>query len=58
MEATIYNKEAKEVGKINLPETVFGLPWNADLVHQVITSLQSNQREAIAHTKTRGEVRG
>jgi len=58
MEAVVYNKEAKEVGKIELPETVFGLPWNADLIHQVITSLRSNERESTAHTKNRGEVRG
>jgi large subunit ribosomal protein L4 len=58
MEAKIYNQEGKEAGKITLQESVFGVPWNADLVHQVVVSMQSNAREAIAHTKTRGEVRG
>lgn len=58
MEALIYDNKGAEAGKIKLPENVFGLPWNADLVHQVATSLQSNMRKNIAHTKTRGEVRG
>lgn len=58
MEATIYNQSGKESGKIELPKGVFGLPWNADLVHEVIRLMQSNSRSAIAHTKTRGEVRG
>jgi len=58
MEAKLYNQKGKETGAIALPEGVFGQPWNADLVHQVVTSLRSSARDSIAHTKTRGEVRG
>ncbi len=58
MEAPLYNTSGKSAGKITLSEDVFGLPWNADLVHQVTTSLMSNVRKPIAHTKNRGEVRG
>lgn len=58
METTLYTKEGKENGKITLPESIFALPWNADLVHQVVISEESNRRSPIAHTKTRGEVRG
>ena len=58
MESKIYNQKGKEAGMIALPEAIFGLPWNADLVYQVVNSLRSSARDSIAHTKTRGEVRG
>ena len=58
METQIYNQKGKAVGKLNVPESVFGLSWNGDLVHQVVTAMQANARTPVAHTKTRGEVRG
>ena len=58
METTIYTKEGKAKGKISLPEEVFGVKWNADLVHEVLASLSTSKRMSTAHTKHRGEVRG
>lgn len=58
MDAILYNIKGEKAGTINLPEALFNLPWNADLVHQVVTSMQQNARSPIAHTKDRGEVRG
>jgi large subunit ribosomal protein L4 len=58
METQIYNQKGKSVGKLSLPESIFGLSWNGDLVHQVVTAMQANARTPVAHTKTRGEVRG
>jgi large subunit ribosomal protein L4 len=58
METIIYDKKGKEAGKIELPENIFGLNWNADLVHQVFTSQKSNQRANTAKTKDRSEVSG
>ncbi len=58
VETEVYNQKGKSVGKLSLPETIFGLSWNGDLVHQVVTAMQSNARTPVAHTKTRGEVRG
>ena len=58
METKIYNQKGKESGTIALPESIFGLAWNADLVHQVAVSMMSTARQPIAHTKDRGEVSG
>ena len=58
MDATLYNIKGEKKGKVTLPEAIFGLPWNADLVHQVVIGMQSNARMGNAHTKDRGEVRG
>lgn len=58
MEAIIYNQKGTEAGKIKLSETVFGLKWNADLVHQVVTSMNSIARTNVAHTKNRSDVSG
>ena len=58
MEREVYNQKGKSVGKISLPESIFGLSWNGDLVHQVVTAMQANARTPVAHTQTRGEVRG
>lgn len=58
MEYPLYNQQAEEISKIDLPDSIFGLKINADLLHQVVTSLISNKRQVIAHTKGRSEVRG
>ena len=58
MEAIIYKAQGKKSGSVVLPESVFGVKWNDALVHQVVTAMQSNARPRVAHTKTRGEVRG
>jgi len=58
METQIYNQKGKSVGKLELPESIFGLPWNGDLVHQVVTAMQANARTPVAHTKDRSDVRG
>lgn len=44
--------------EVALPSAIFDIPWNADLVHQVVASQQSNRRIVRANTKGRGEVRG
>jgi large subunit ribosomal protein L4 len=58
MNAKIYSNEGKEVGTIALPTDVFGVQWNADLVHEVVVGMQANARTSSAHTKGRGDVRG
>ncbi|MDO8510118.1 MAG: 50S ribosomal protein L4 [bacterium] len=58
MKSKIYNQKGQSTGEIELPETVFAVPWNPDLVHQVVSSMLSSRRTPVAHTKNRGEVRG
>lgn len=58
LDAEVYSKDGKKVSTFSLPEEVFSLDWNADLVHQVITSLQTSARHPYAHARTRGEVSG
>ncbi len=58
MEATIYNQSGETAGKITLPESIFGVAWNSDMVHQVVTTMQANARASVAHTHNRGEQRG
>lgn len=54
----VYSTTGKASSTIELPEDLFGVSWNNDLVQQVIVAFQANARTPIAHTKTRGEVRG
>ena len=58
METTLYNQKGTQAGTFTLPKGIFDLPWNADLVHEVVRLMNSNSRTNVAHTKTRGEVRG
>jgi len=56
--AKVYNLKGKEVEEIKLNDSVFGLPANDDLLHQVYVALSGNKRQVLAHTKTRGERAG
>ncbi len=58
LEGNVYDVEGNTAGKLTLPEEVFGLPWNGDLVAQVVNSIQSAGRQSVAHTKDRSEVAG
>jgi large subunit ribosomal protein L4 len=57
-ETPIFSMAGEKVGAITLPESIFGQPWRADLVHQVTTAMQANARQNRAHTKDRSEVSG
>jgi len=58
LELAVFNQEGKEVEKINLPEQIFGLKLNSDLVKQAYDAQMSQARIPYAHAKDRSEVRG
>ena len=55
---SVFDKNLKEIKNIELNDNVFSIKPNENLIHQVMVSMLSNLRRALANTKTRGEVRG
>lgn len=58
LNVTIKNIAGADVKELSLKESVFGLPSNDTLLHQVYVALTANRRQVIAHTKDRGERSG
>jgi len=59
MKTAVYNLiSAQKTGDMELKDEIFNIDIKPEVVHQVFVSIASNQREPIAHTKDRGEVRG
>ena len=58
IEMPVYSALGKSEGTVTLPNEIFGLSWNADLVHQVLLAEQSNKRANTADARGRGDVRG
>jgi len=54
----VYNKDGKEVERLQLPEEVFDGQFNQDLVHQAVVMYQTNLRQGTASVKERGAVSG
>jgi len=54
----VYNLSGEEVRKIEISDSIFGVPFNEAVVHQVMVGMQANLRQGNAATKTRGEVNG
>lgn len=54
----VYNQEGKAMGELELNPAHFGVTVKPELVHEVVVAQKANARHSIAHTKTKGEVRG
>jgi large subunit ribosomal protein L4 len=55
---TLFSKAGKELGSVDLPETLFAAPINEAVMHQAATAQMAGRRTGTHDTKTRGEVRG
>ncbi len=58
MKASLFDKKGTSKGTVDLESAYFGVTPNAGLIHRLLVLQQANGRISIAHTKTRGEVRG
>jgi large subunit ribosomal protein L4 len=58
LQVPIYRSDGTIAGAQLLDERVFGVPVVPALVQQAVVAEAANARRPIAHTKTKGEVRG
>ncbi len=54
----IYNQKGEPVGDLKLSDKIFNVKINEALVHQAVVTQMANERQVLAHTKGRSEVRG
>ena len=54
----VYNMEGKEVDKIELNDSIFGVEINEHLVHMAVLQQLANKRQGTQKAKTRSEVSG
>jgi len=54
----VYSLSGEVVRQIEVNDSVFAVPFNEALVHQVMVGMQANARQGTASTKTRSMVRG
>ena len=55
---TVRNLQNKEVGEIELSDTIFGVELNEALIHAAVKNYLANGRQGTSATKTRGNVSG
>ena len=55
---SVYNMAGKEVEKIDLADSIFGVEVNEHLVHLAVLQQQANDRQGTQKAKTRSEVSG
>ncbi len=54
----MFNMEGKEVGNIELSDSIFGAEIKENLVHQAVVLYLANRRQGTQKAKTRSEVSG
>lgn len=58
MKLEVFNKENKKIEELEVPDKIFKVKWQPELVHQALVTFLANLRKPIAHTKDRSEVSG
>ncbi|HEY5625614.1 MAG TPA: 50S ribosomal protein L4 [Dehalococcoidia bacterium] len=58
MKLAVMNAEGKELRKLDVDDSVFGIRPNGTVLHQAYVRQRNNQRAGTAQTRTRGEVVG
>jgi large subunit ribosomal protein L4 len=58
VQVPLYNISGEEIKKIEISDSVFGVPFNQAVVHQTMVKLRADARQGTSDTKTRGEVAG
>ncbi len=58
MNVDVYNQSGEKIGATRVSSEIFGVKPKPELIHQVVNAMRANLRKPLAHTKTRGEVRG
>ena len=57
-QVSVYNMEGKEVGKLDLNDSIFGVEINEHLVHLAVVQHLAHMRQGTQKAKTRAEVSG
>ena len=55
---SVYNTEGKEVEKLELNDSIFGVEINEGIVHKAVVAQLANKRQGTQSALTRSEVRG
>lgn len=58
MKIPLYTQEGSQKGEVDVSDKIFGVKTNKALIHRVMLMQLANKRHPIAHTLTKGEVRG
>jgi len=58
MKLAVMDAQGKELRKLDVDETVFGITPNIPVLHQAYVTQRANMRRGTHSTKTRGEVQG
>ena len=56
--APLFNMKGESLGEIELPESVFGIVPNSDVVHEAVVMQLASRRAGTHDTKTISEVSG